>query len=126
MPRQAVTILDQDRNAIATAEVELRGIRYSGSIDLGQTPAPLRRLFAEYEEIVHGQVFSLLDQIEDQVAAASLIVSFEDGLEMPARNLQIFPEEGTISFEADQLAAEMRPGVVTSRGDGDARTLASR
>lgn len=97
MPHRPVILLDRERNPIATADVECREDHYSGSVDLAQMPTPLRHLFEEYEEIVNGQVFGLLDQIEDRVDAAAMSVFF-DGHERRTRDLQILPGLGRISF----------------------------
>ncbi|WP_206107569.1 hypothetical protein [Paludisphaera rhizosphaerae] len=66
---------------------------------MDQMPESLRRLFEEYEEIVNNQTFSLLDQIEDRISAFPFLIVFDDGYESRARDVQIFPKGGTISFE---------------------------
>ena len=98
MTNRSVTIIDRGRDVVAMADVELIGGHYSGRVDLNRMSPTLRRLFEEYEDVVNGQVFSLLDQVEDQIAALSLSAVFDEGCEASVEDLQIFPEEGTISF----------------------------
>jgi len=102
MSREAVTILDAERNVIATADVECRKGVYFGSANMDQLPKTLRRLFEQYEEIVNDQVFSLLDPIEDQIGTIPLVVVFGDGRESQAKDLQIFPKGNTISFKVGE------------------------
>jgi len=70
-------MIDQCRDVVALAQVTERGECFAGLIDLSQMPANLRRKFEEYEEIVNGQMFSLLDEIEEQIGAIPLKVVFE-------------------------------------------------
>jgi hypothetical protein len=79
MKTKAVKIIDECGKVVATAQVARRGDRFSGRIDLDLMPASLRQQFEEYEEIVNGQVFSLLDEVEDQIGALGLKVLLEDG-----------------------------------------------
>lgn len=98
MPRQFVTIVDRDRNAVATGDVELRGDRYCGTVDAGPMPGPIREMFEGYEEIVNDQMFGLLDGIEDQIGQLRLAAVFGDGREVDVEDLQIFPGGGSLSF----------------------------
>ncbi len=104
MPHRSVTILDGERNPVATADVEFQEGHYSGSVNVDRMPEPLRQLFEEYEEIVNGQIFSLLDQVEDRIGAIPLSVVFDDGHASRAKDLQILPKGGTISFEVAEPA----------------------
>ena len=98
MSTRAVKIVDRLRNVVATAEVAERAGRFAGVIDLGPMPPGLRQKFEEYEEIVNGQMFSLLDEIEGQVRALSLKVVFEGGREASVEDLQVYPRTGRVSF----------------------------
>ncbi len=89
---------------VATADVEFQNGINSGSANVDPMPEPLRRLFEEYEAIVNDQILSLLDQIEDQIGAIPFLVVFGDGRELQARDLQIFPRGGTISFKVGESA----------------------
>jgi hypothetical protein len=94
-----IKMIDHCRNVVATARVAERDEYFSGLIDLSLTPANLRRKFEEYEEIVNGQMFSLLDEIEEQIGALPLKVVFEEGVEFSVTDLQIYPGRGRISFK---------------------------
>ncbi|MGH9847294.1 MAG: hypothetical protein ACREEM_52020, partial [Blastocatellia bacterium] len=91
-----VKMIDHCRDVVATAQVAERGDGFAGLIDLSQMPAELRRKFEEYEEIVNGQIFSLLDEIEEQIGAIPLKVVFEEGAEASVADLQIYPGIGRV------------------------------
>jgi hypothetical protein len=52
MSSQCVTLIDQGRQVVATAQVAEQDGQFTGQIDLSPMPEPLQQLFAEYEEIV--------------------------------------------------------------------------
>jgi hypothetical protein len=99
MKTRTVKIIDPDRKVVATAQVAKRGERFAGLIDLAPMPVSLRQQFEEYEEIVNGQVFSLLDEIEEQIGASGLKLVFEDGSEAAMVDLQVYPSTGRVSFK---------------------------
>jgi hypothetical protein len=94
-----VKIIDPCRKVVATAQVAKRGDRFAGLIDLNFSPVSLRQQFEEYEEIVNGRMFSLLDEIEEQIGACALKVVFEDGSEAAVVDLQVYPSTGRVSFK---------------------------
>ena len=61
-------------------------------------------------EIVNGQMFSLLDEIEEQIGALRLKIRFATGYEVAIEDLQIYPTTKHISFlkvkEAVPIAAK--------------------
>ena len=65
MISERVTLIDQGRQVVATAQVTKQDGTFTGWIDLRPMPVSLQRLFEEYEEIVNTHMFSLLDAIED-------------------------------------------------------------
>ena len=99
MPQELVTIFDGEGEVIATAAVELQGDYYSGTSNIDRMPNSLRKLFEEFEEIVNGQIFSRLDQIETRIASFPFSATFATGREFRIAKLQIFPNEGTLSFK---------------------------
>src|SRR5262249_42960573 len=107
-----VTLIDADRRVIATAQVAKEEGRYCGTIDLRPMPQETRRLFDEFEEIVNGQMFSFLDDIEDRISDLSLRVVFGDGAEAPINAVQIYPGGGRISF---RLAKNATPSAVAGQ-----------
>ena len=98
MTARPVTIVDQGRKVVATAVVQCSAGRYSGRVDVGPMPQPLRLVFEEYEEIVNDQMFSRLDRIEGKIGAILLMAVFGDGREASVEELQIFPMGGTVAF----------------------------
>ncbi len=96
---QYVTLTDQQRRVIATAQVVERNGIFTGQIDLKSMPVSLKRLFKEYEEIVNSQVFSLLDEIEEKIESLHLKAEFEDGYEVALIDIQIYPTARKISFQ---------------------------
>src|SRR5947209_1083116 len=85
---------------LATLDVSMVGDRFEGTIDTGKLPEELRQLFADFEEVVEGQMFSLLDPIEERVQAAQLQLAWDGGGTTRVDDLQIFPSTGAISFRA--------------------------
>jgi hypothetical protein len=95
-------LLDQDNNRVALPNVTHTGAHYEGTISLEQTPPQLKQLFEEYEEVIEGQMFSLLDRIEEKVGGIPFKVSFDDGTVACVDDLQIFPSTGAVSFKTRQ------------------------
>jgi hypothetical protein len=100
MSLQQVTIINQKRAVVATAQVTEQDGTFTGRIDLSPMSAPLRRQFEAYEEIVNEQMFSLLDEMEEQIEAMLLKVVFADGHVAPLTDLQIYPSTKKVSFKA--------------------------
>jgi hypothetical protein len=94
-----VKLIDPCRNVVATAQLIKRANRLTGKIDLDPMPLRLRQQFEAYEEIVNGQEFSLLDEIEEQIDALGLKVVFQDGSEVAVEDLQVYPGTGRVSFK---------------------------
>ena len=111
MPRQFVTIVDREGKAVATGEVERRGDRYVGTADVGRMPGPIRELFEGYEEIVDGQMFGLLDGIEEQVGGLRLAAVFKGGGRADVEDLQIFPGAGMQCHCALRAVTDDFPGI---------------
>jgi hypothetical protein len=109
-----VTLIDQGRQVIATAQVAEQDGAFIGRIDLSPMPVPLRRLFEEYEEIVNTQTFSLLDEIEQKVENLHLKVVFEDGYEAALADVQIYPSTNKVSLQVLKGIGS-RPGGTSER-----------
>jgi hypothetical protein len=99
MNSKHATLIDQERQVIARAEVAEQDGVFVGRIDLSRMPVPLRHLFEEYEEIVNTQTFSLLDEIEEKIKNLHLKVIFEDGYEAAVADVQIYPSTNKVSFQ---------------------------
>jgi hypothetical protein len=98
MSTSGVRFIGQSNHVVATAQVADNSGRFAGPIDLGLMPTDLLHQFEAYEEVVNGQMFSLLDEIEERINASQLKVAFEEGLETPVEDLQIYPRTGRVSF----------------------------
>jgi uncharacterized protein YlaN (UPF0358 family) len=110
MHMQMIKLIDPNCIVVAIAQVVADGEGYRGRIDLSLMPAKLQEQFAEYEEIVNGQMFSLLDEVEEQIRVLRLKIRFDTGYEVEAEDLQIYPSTNRISFklveEPSQSAVE--------------------
>jgi hypothetical protein len=109
MHTRTVKFLDKERKIVATAQVSEQEGRFSGSIDLSCMPENLRKTFETYEEIANGQIFSLLDEVEDEINALEFTAIFESGCKAVVSDLQIYPSSARVSFRtrapADVAAA---------------------
>ncbi|MBX9677979.1 MAG: hypothetical protein K2X38_04385 [Gemmataceae bacterium] len=94
-----VRLIDQSRTVLATAQVADEGDHYGGTINLRLTPANLRALFDEFEEIVNGQMFVFLDDIQEKIGALPIKAVFDDESEVYVKDLQVFPSTGDVSFK---------------------------
>jgi hypothetical protein len=92
-------LLDSQQNILAKITVtEINGNLYIGDITDDDLPDNIRETFLRYEEIINGQMFSLLDEIETQIDSLGLAVSEEDNLKpLKIRDLQMM-SDGKISF----------------------------
>lgn len=114
MTTRSVNLLDPARAVVATARVVERDGLFGGSIDLRATPAAVRTLFDEFEEVVNGQMFVFLDDVQAKIAALRLRAAFEDGSDAPVEDLQVFPGAGEVSFRT--AAGSPPPGRAVSAG----------
>ena len=80
------------------------GGRFDGRIDLAPAPAELRRLFEQFEEIVEGQMLSLLDGVEGRIAALNLSAVRAGGRAELVHDPQVYPSTGAVSFTTPQQA----------------------
>src|SRR4051812_23234344 len=105
---EPINILDSTGKVVATASVEDTGSHYSGTVDIRYMPVALRELFGEFEDLVNDQVLSRLDEIEQRIQHTAFIAEFSDGSRANARDIQIFPKGGTISFRASREVSVAR------------------
>jgi hypothetical protein len=102
MSIESVQIMDSRQNIVASAEVEYNGEYYSGFVNLGRMPPLLRSQFEEFESLVNDMVLSLIDEIEEQIRITLFTVVFDDGSKFTLKDLQIYPNEGFVSFQLEQ------------------------
>lgn len=93
-----IQLLDRNGNMIASCPVEERDDRFRGEIQADSLPRAVRAVFDEFEEIVNGQIFSLLDEVEDKITSLGIRARFSDGLTVEAKDLQMYPKDGVFSF----------------------------
>jgi hypothetical protein len=115
MTKRPMYLIDGSLRLLGNLEVSPVGNNYEGTIDFGHPPQEMRQLFTEFEEIVEGQMFSLLEQIEERIRAAQIQAIWNDGQNTPVEELQVFPSTGAVSFRAT------RPDVVPLNGSTVAR-----
>ena len=102
-----IRLINENNAELATADVTDEGDHFGGSIDLRSTPADLCKLFHEFEEIVNGQMFVFLDEIQDKISAVPIKVIFDDGEVVSVKDLQVFPSTHNVSFRlADVLCQQ--------------------
>lgn len=102
MTPRPLYLIDPSAARVAALDVAPAGDHFEGSVALDATPAELRRLFEEYEEVVEGQVLSLVDDIEERVGALLLRAVFDNGSVAPVCDLQVFPSTNSVSFKTRQ------------------------
>lgn len=99
MASQPIRLTNTTGSVVADVRVQREGDYYSGSIVLDRLPPATRAIFDEYEEVVNGQVLSLLDQVEGRVAGLGLRVLFDNGSEGVIEDLQVYPRTQSVSFK---------------------------
>ena len=125
MNHKIVRIVDQSCGAVATARVLETDGGFAGSIDLRSMPEGLLGLLEAYEEVVNGQTFSLLDEVEEQLGEIPLVAIFEDGEAFPVEDLQIYPSDGRVSFKlAERKTRHNGQRTYSDLIDGTPRTQA--
>lgn len=100
-----IQLIDEAGHLLATAEVVKDGAVFAGTIDLRSAPPELCALFAEFEECVNDQVFTLADEIQGKIAAFPIKAVFPDGAQAEVGDLQVFPTAGDVSFKLAQKPA---------------------
>ncbi len=110
-----IQLVDESQTVLAEAQIVDEGDYFGGTVDLEKTPAPVRLLFEEFEEVVNGQMFAFLDNIQEKIDAIPIKAIFDDGLAISIRDLQVFPSTGDLSFRAkdapSQVVEPTAPGV---------------
>lgn len=104
MSARTIKLLGPKGDLLATAQVNWKETFFSGTINLSMMPLPLLRTFEEFEELVNGQNFSLLDDIEQRIGDLGIKVDFDDGRVAEVEDLQIYPSTCLISFKVETLA----------------------
>jgi hypothetical protein len=92
-------LIDSEKNILAKITVsQIDGNLYIGTITDDYLPDNIRQTFLRYEEIINGQMFSLLDDIEMEISDFGFAVSQSDHLNpLKIFDLQMM-NDGKISF----------------------------
>lgn len=95
-------LMDQQTRKVASLNVSETKGGFQGSICLEMTPQEIQGVFQKFEEVIEGQMFSLLDEVEEEIEKLSLQVVFENEDVFPVADLQVFPSRNVVSFQVQQ------------------------
>lgn len=112
MSMQPIKLVDPSGHLLGIVQAEAVGDHYGGTLEVHSLPAGVRALFDEFEEIVNGQMFSFLDDIQGRIAALKIRAVFEDGRVVAVRDLQIFPTTADVSFQLEEAPLTNGPPAV--------------
>lgn len=98
MTAHDVRFLDHEGCVLATGRATDEGGYVGGTADWSVAPAPVLAIFAEFEEVVNGQMFAFLDEVQDKIRALGIAAAFDDGGVIELTDLQVFPSTGDFSF----------------------------
>jgi hypothetical protein len=87
--RKIGSLFDMDFNASS--------MTYSGCLSLTELPNELHQLLVELEEVVDGQSFALVDEIQRKIDDFGTCVIFDNGKMGPIRDLYLSSDRG-VSF----------------------------
>lgn len=92
--------MDARGNLIGLVRVSGEGELWSGEIDLSSSAPSFVLLFTRFEEVVNGQILSLVDRLESEISqlGARFLIADEEAL--PVNDLQIHPTQRRVSFRA--------------------------
>jgi len=99
MDAKTIELIDGGGRLVAVAHVMDEGTHYGGTVDLSATPREVRSLFDSFEEMVNSQQFSCADAIEAKIDGLAIRAVLEGGCTAAVSDLQVFPEDGTVSFK---------------------------
>lgn len=105
MSTRAIRLIDGVGHSLGCGDVTDDGALYCGTIDLACAPNDARNLFTEFEEVVNGQEFGCLDELQERIDSLHAVVEFVDGGEAPITDLQVFPSTGKVSFRVEKVSA---------------------
>lgn len=91
-------LVDSQDNLIGVVRVSAEGGLWSGEIDLSGTAPSIVSLFTRFEELVNGQMLSLLDDVQTEISqlGAKFLVPEQEALAV--EDLQIYPAQRKVSF----------------------------
>src|SRR6266542_4937818 len=115
---QTVKLVDGAGAAVAVAQITRDRDLFSGSVDLRAMPQHMLRKFEQFEEFVNDQVFSLVDEIQEEIVGLDLKAVFDNGCTEALDDLQIYPSDGVLSFK---LKSAVTAAAAPAHGNGRTR-----
>lgn len=108
-------LIDSQKNILAKITVsKIDGNLYIGTITDDYLPDNIRQTFLRYQEIINGQMFSLLDDIETEISRFGLAVSQPDSLKpLKIFDLQMM-SDGKISFRVSKTESAVEQSIMNT------------
>lgn len=94
-------LVDAEGNLIGMVRVSAEGGLWSGEIDLSGSAQSIVSLFTRFEEVVNGQMLSLLDDVEIEISRLGAQFRVAEKQALPVEDLQIYPAERKVSFRTN-------------------------
>jgi hypothetical protein len=91
-------LVDAQGNLIGMVRVSAEGGLWSGEIDLSSSAPSMVSLFTRLEELVNGQMLSLVDDVETEISQLGAQFLVADKEALPVEDLQIYPAQHEVSF----------------------------
>ena len=91
-------LVDAQGNLIGVVRVSAEGGLWSGEIDLSGSAPSIVSLFTRFEDLVNGQMLSLVDDLETEICQLGAQFLVADGKALPVGDLQIYPAQREVSF----------------------------
>ena len=92
-------LVDSKGRSLGSVDVSWVGTLYVGDVDLSGVDSDLVSLFDEYEDVVMGQVLSLLDEQEDSMSKLGARFVSDDNLHvLYVCDLQMYPKQRRVAF----------------------------
>lgn len=102
-------LVDAQGGLIGRVRVSEEDGLWSGDIDLSGAAPSVVSLFTEFEELVNDQVFSLLDDVQAQVARLGPRFWVAEEEAVLVEDLQIYPALRAVSFRTPHAVREVTP-----------------
>lgn len=91
-------LVDAQGNLIGLVRVSMVGGVWSGEIDLTGSAPSIVSLFTRFEDLVNGQMLSLVDELEAEISQLGAQLLVAEGEALPVGDLQIYPAQREVSF----------------------------
>lgn len=91
-------LVDAQGNLIGEVRVSVEEGLGSGEIDLSGTAPSIVSIFTRFEEVVNGQMLSVLDDVETEIRKLGARFLSAEGQALPVGDLQVYPALRVVSF----------------------------